>query len=231
MTKKIFPLLKVLTYILWVPFIITISFEMITFSDWIYEFNWERNNISYKTNLNKDQLNSASDQIKDYFKNDQEKIKISVVQSGRTILNLFNQREIDHMIDVKNLVKTTLLFEKISLFFIFFFFVIISYKNGFKKLFRLLYKTVYKSLLIWSGIFLIILSGIVINFNASFILFHKILFRNDLWILDPRTDYLLMMFPERFFLEVCLAILFIFVIINFLIFISSYLLDRKLNPR
>ena len=125
MTKKIFPLLKVLTYILWVPFIITISFEMITFSDWIYEFNWERNNISYKTNLNKDQLNSASDQIKDYFKNDQEKIKISVVQSGRTILNLFNQREIDHMIDVKNLVKTTLLFEKISLFFIFFIIIVV----------------------------------------------------------------------------------------------------------
>ena len=51
---------------------------MITFSDWIYEFNWERNNISYKTNLYKDQLNSVSDQIKDYFKNDQEKIEILV---------------------------------------------------------------------------------------------------------------------------------------------------------
>ncbi|MBK90366.1 MAG: TIGR01906 family membrane protein [Chloroflexi bacterium] len=231
MTKKIFPLLKIFTYILWVPFIITISFEMITFSDWIYEFNWERNNISYKTNLNEDQLNSVSDQIKDYFKDDQEKIEISLQQPGTTVFNLFNQREIDHMIDVKNLVKATLLFEKISLFFIFFAIVIISYKNGFKQLFSFLFNIVYKSLLIWSSIFIIILFGIIINFNATFILFHKIFFRNDLWILDPRSDYLLIMFPERFFLEVCLAILLVFVIINFLFFITSLFLDRRLNPR
>ena len=231
MTKKIFPLLKIFTYILWVPFIITISFEMITFSDWIYEFNWERNNISYKSNLGKDQLNSVSDQIKDYFKDDQEKIEISLQQPGTTVFNLFNQREIDHMIDVKNLVKATLLFEKISLFFIFFTIVIISYKNGFKQLFSFLFNIVYKSLLIWSSIFIIILFGIIINFNATFILFHKIFFRNDLWILDPRSDYLLIMFPERFFLEVCLAILLVFVIINFLFFITSLFLDRRLNPR
>ena len=135
------------------------------------------------------------------------------------------------MVDVKNLVKTTLLFEKISLFFIFFSIVIISYKNGFKKLFNFIFNIVYKSLLLWSGIFLIILLGIIINFNATFILFHKIFFRNDLWILDPRTDYLLIMFPERFFLEVCLAILIVFVIINLLFFMTSWLLDKKLNPR
>ncbi|MEC7837120.1 MAG: TIGR01906 family membrane protein [Chloroflexota bacterium] len=231
MTKKIFSLLKIFTYILWVPFIITISFEMITFSDWIYEFNWERNNISYKSNLRVDQLNSVSDQIKDYFKDDQEKIGISLQDPGKTAFNLFNQKEIDHMVDVKNLVKTTLLFEKISLFFIFFSIVIISYKNGFKKLFNFIFNIVYKSLLLWSGIFLIILLGIIINFNATFILFHKIFFRNDLWILDPRTDYLLIMFPERFFLEVCLAILIVFVIINLLFFMTSWLLDKKLNPR
>ena len=86
MTKKIFSLLKIFTYILWVPFIITISFEMITFSDWIYEFNWERNNISYKSNLRVDQLNSVSDQIKDYFKDDQEKIRISLQDPGKRFL-------------------------------------------------------------------------------------------------------------------------------------------------
>lgn len=231
MSKKIFPLLRISSYLLWVPFIITISFEMITFSDWIYELNWERNNIIYKTNLDKEQLNSASDQIKDYFKNDQEKIEISLQQPGITVSNLFNQKEIDHMVDVKNLVKATLLFEKISLFFIFFSIVIISFKNGFNQLFNFIFNIVYKSLLIWSGIFLIILSGIIINFNATFILFHKIFFRNDLWILDPRSDYLLIMFPEKFFLEICLTILLVFVIINLIFFITSLLLDRKLNPR
>ena len=44
--------------------------------NWV--FNWEKNNISYKTNLSKTDLNEASDQIKDYFKNDQEKINIVI---------------------------------------------------------------------------------------------------------------------------------------------------------
>lgn len=231
MIKKIFPLLKISSYILWVPFIITISFEMITFSDWIYEFNWERNNISYKTNLYKDQLNSVSDQIKDYFKNDQEKIEILVQQPGRGIFDLFNQKEIDHMVDVKNLIKATLLLEKISFFFIFFSIMIITYKNGYKQLFNLIYNIVYKSLILWSGIFFIVILGMIINFNSTFILFHKIFFRNDLWILDPRTDYLLIMFPERFFLEICLIILTLFVAINIVLLVTSWAFDRKLNPR
>ena len=93
MIKKIFPFLKYISYFLWVPLILTISFEIITFSDWIYEFNWGRNNISYKSNLTNNELDQVSNQIKDYFKNDDEKISINIERDKS--VNLFNQREID----------------------------------------------------------------------------------------------------------------------------------------
>ena len=214
MIKKIFPSLKYISYLLWVPLILTISFEIITFSDWIYEFNWDRNNISYRSNLTNNELDQVSDQIKDYFKNDDEKITINIERNKS--INLFNQREIDHMVDVKNLIEFTLLFERISLVIIFFTLIISSYINGLKEIQRVLIQIIYKSFIIWSGIILLIILGMVINFNYTFTLFHKIFFRNDLWILDPRNDYLLILFPERFFLEICIIILLLFTLINFL---------------
>ena len=228
MIKKIFPFLKYISYFLWVPLILTISFEIITFSDWIYEFNWDRNNISYRSNLTNNELDQVSDQIKDYFKNDDEKITINIERNKS--INLFNQREIDHMVDVKNLIKFTLLFERISLVIIFFTLIISSYINGLKEIQRVLIQIIYKSFIIWSGIILLIISGMVINFNYTFTLFHKIFFRNDLWILDPRNDYLLIMFPERFFLEICIIILLLFTLINFLLLSVTWILRKRLDP-
>tara|TARA_B100000700_G_scaffold73625_1_gene82142 strand:- start:6549 stop:7238 length:690 start_codon:yes stop_codon:yes gene_type:complete len=228
MIKKIFPFLKYISYFLWVPLILTISFEIITFSDWIYEFNWGRNNISYKSNLTNNELDQVSNQIKDYFKNDDEKISINIERDKS--VNLFNQREIDHMVDVKNLIKFTLLFERISLVIIFFTLIISSYINGLKEIQRILIKIIYKSFIIWSGIILLIILGMVVNFNYTFTLFHKIFFRNDLWILDPRSDYLLIMFPERFFLEICIIILLLFTFINLFLISITWLLRKRLNP-
>ena len=36
------------------------------------------------------------------------------------------------------------------------------------------------------------------GFEAAFTRFHEVLFSNDLWQLDPRTDRLIQMYPEGF---------------------------------
>ena len=40
-----------------------------------------------------------------------------------------------------------------------------------------------------------------IDFNSLFILFHKIAFTNDLWLLDPQTDLLIRLMPTGFFMS------------------------------
>ena len=65
MNKKISTSIKIFSSILWVPVTLCISLEIITFSDWIYEYNWTRNQISQNTGIKIDQLNQVSDQIKD----------------------------------------------------------------------------------------------------------------------------------------------------------------------
>ena len=65
MNKKISTSIKIFSSILWVPVTLCISLEIITFSDWVYEYNWTRNQISQNTGIKIDQLNQVSDQIKD----------------------------------------------------------------------------------------------------------------------------------------------------------------------
>jgi integral membrane protein (TIGR01906 family) len=46
----------------------------------------------------------------------------------------------------------------------------------------------------------VVLVGLLslLDFSGLWTRFHQIAFRNDLWMLDPRTDYLIMLFPEPF---------------------------------
>lgn len=49
----------------------------------------------------------------------------------------------------------------------------------------------------------------LINFNAAFVLMHKIFFRNDDWMFHPSTDPIINLLPETFFLHCALVIILI----------------------
>ncbi|MCT1989293.1 DUF1461 domain-containing protein, partial [Helcococcus kunzii] len=58
---------------------------------------------------------------------------------------------------------------------------------------------------------------ISIDFSSAFVKFHKIFFDNDLWLLDPKTDLMIRMLPEKYFLNISIRI--------FLSFISGVILS------
>ena len=45
-----------------------------------------------------------------------------------------------------------------------------------------------------------------LDFNAAFNFFHRLLFTNDLWLLDPRTDLLIRVCPQSMFMHMGLRI-------------------------
>ena len=231
MNKKISTSFKIFSSILWVPVTLCISLEIITFSDWVYEYNWTRNQISQNTGLKIDQLNEVSDQIKGYFKDDQEKLEILLQQPGRQVFSLFNQKEIDHMIDVKNLIQATLLFERIGLVLLLVFFIFFLFREGSNIFYENFKRIILGSFLIWSILLFLIIFGMIVDFNYTFTLFHKIMFTNDLWILDPNTDFLIMIFPQRFFLEISAAIIILFLLINLIIYFLIFSFWKFFTPR
>ena len=69
---------------------------------------------------------------------------------------------------------------------------------------------------------------IAINFNACFILFHKIMFSNDYWIFDPQLDPVINMLPEEFFMHMGITILVIMLIVSIILQLL-YRLLKKIN--
>ncbi|NLD34566.1 MAG: DUF1461 domain-containing protein [Clostridiales bacterium] len=55
--------------------------------------------------------------------------------------------------------------------------------------------------LIFFGLIVAVLLWGVINFEGMFHAFHRVLFRNDLWLLDPQKDLLLQLMPLPFFVS------------------------------
>ena len=96
-------------------------------------------------------------------------------------------------------------------------------------------KVLCKSFLITSGVFLGITAALtifaVMDFNSFWTSFHHVFFTNDLWLLDPNTDVLIMMVPEQFFFDLVTRIIIrfvsIFVIFNAAAFTGLKLYNRK----
>lgn len=66
----------------------------------------------------------------------------------------------------------------------------------------------------------------MINFDKSFIIFHKMAFRNDYWVFDPALDPVITMLPQEFFMHSFLLIVATVILIS-LILSAIYLSIRS----
>lgn len=210
-------------------FLIAGNVGYITNSDWLYSYGWWRNGTTDRTGLPISELNSVSDQIKDYFNNDVERLDVSV-NTSQGEFSLFTEREILHMIDVKVLMQGV--YE-------------VSIWTGLAMLvtvglgFAIRQRAFVHSLSSWirwsvglSGlviVFLVVVS--LINFGWVFTLFHQLSFANDLWLLDPYRHYLLLLFPQRFFLEATMFIAVLTVIEFAGAYVAARLIEIKLSVK
>jgi integral membrane protein (TIGR01906 family) len=108
---------------------------------------------------------------------------------------LFNDREVGHMEDVQALIQFFLRMQVVAAAVVAVrILVAVFLDRGVVNLGR--------DMLISTALMvaLVVLVGIAsaIDFDALWTRFHQVAFRNDLWLLDPTRDYLIMLFPEPF---------------------------------
>lgn len=53
---------------------------------------------------------------------------------------------------------------------------------------------------------LLLVIACLINFDKLFVLFHRVVFDNDDWLFDPKTDPIINLLPETYFMECALVI-------------------------
>lgn len=147
------------------------------------------------------ELKMAARGLIDYFNNSRKSPQIQVMQDGEES-DLFSSQEVDHLKDVKRLIR---LFYTIQWFTLAY--VVVYIIAGFIMRRRAFLKQLTKVLLLgglftW-GLFAFLGIWAAIDFNSLFHTLHVVSFSNDLYFLDP-TDSLIIMFPEEFFRDAAL---------------------------
>jgi len=123
--------------------------------------------------------------------------------------NFFTDQEIVHLNDVKSLVLFIY-----SIFIAIVAILVISIHNNSKEFL----KSIKYSILLNFFLFLVCILC-MIRFDILFDALHKILFRNDFWLLDPESSNLIKFFPIAIFEEIAIYIGFFVIITSILLWI------------
>ena len=180
--------------------LVTTNVRLVADSPYLYSYGFQKYGIESVTGIEMGQLELAGEKIRDYFSNDQDYLVIGIERQGQKIKNLYNQREILHMKDVKNLIQ---LIYSIQIWSLLLFITLILI--GFLSIRLRKFSNVIDPIS-WGGGLTLGIAAVVgilslFGFQRLFLFFHLVSFDNDLWILDPTRDYLIMMFPQGFFFD------------------------------
>ena len=151
-----------------------------------------------------------------------------MVEYNGNDVSLYKEREILHMVDVKALMQSVFSITRWSGVFL-----LLLLATGLlvlkEKTFPLLLRSLKWSA-IGTGVFLVIFGGTAaIDFGWLFTQFHFLSFANDLWLLDPYNDYLIIMFPQQFFFEATLFIGLLTIVDFGLIYGAARLARKRLS--
>ena len=170
----------------------------------LYRHGFDKYDVSRVTGIERDDLVVAARQIRGYFNSTSEPLEIRAKVFGEE-RELFNQREVVHMRDVKHLIWGVYGVGLAASVYLLGFMGV-----GFFVHRRLFAPILFKYLLWGSSLTLgvVLLVGLIalVGFDSLFRFFHQVSFANDFWRLDARSDYLVMMFPQGFWLDATLFV-------------------------
>lgn len=181
------------------------------------------------TGISLDQLSAVNREIRSYLLGFTDApLWINVVTNEGASLSIFNDREVNHMVDVRNLMQ---LFWKIheGLFILILSSLTISFIAFRDDPLLKIATDVRAASLTGIGLFVILATLIFTGFDSAFYKFHELMFTNDLWILNESTDRLLQMYPRDFWYWVTFRLAVVTSIVIVLMFGLSqlYLKIRK----
>ena len=195
-----------------------------------YGFSKYKDQIDYYLDITDDELRSAGAQIRDYFNNDEEFLAVNVIVGGVRVTNLYNDREVAHMKDVKGLVQGVDVIWKLSGLYLLGFAAVGLILQG-RSFLRPLGKYAAIGGGVTLGLVALVGLGSLAGFDRLFVAFHEVSFSNDLWLLDPRRDALIAMFPQGFFFDATILIVGSTIVQALLLLAVPTLLARRATRR
>lgn len=168
-----------------------------------FEAGQRRFHVDQTTGLSFPQIDRVDVGIVRFFRTD-ESLPAALSASGASP-DVFKVKEVLHMNDVRGIVRLMARAEIFSL-------VVVA---GCVALWLATWRQggalALSHALVYSAIFTIVL-GLVVGvvtyfaFDALFLTFHELVFQNNYWMLDPRTDHLIQLFPFEFWYDAMIAV-------------------------
>lgn len=216
--------MKVVNFIIYNIFsimILLVVTYLLATTPYFYNYEFKKNKTIETTGLTSQELQKSIKKFNNYL-SDKEKnlnFEVNLLDDNKKI---YNQKEIEHMHDVKEI------FMKIKVITSIYFIVTIGnyihmdLKNNSKEYLLNLFKYGF-----YNSLSIVILVGIlcIFNFETSFLYFHRIFFDNDKWLLS-NDDMLILQLPEVFFKDAAILIIFLTLFINATLY---FLLKRTIN--
>lgn len=200
MGMRILPAIASVGFVLAVPILLfTTNIRFLASDTGYLEGGLRRHDAAENTGIALNELDYAVGAIVRYFEDDADTLRILVFTGGQETA-LFSEDETLHMEDVKGLMRTIFRANEVALGFVLAYVAATVLWAG-ERSGRTLAKETLAA--VGAGALVGVAVGIIalVGFDGAWNQLHEILFTNDLWLLDPRTDRLIQMFPETFWAE------------------------------
>lgn len=189
--------------------LLILSIEMFALNPSFFTGEYSKLNTAQDIGMSEQDLTAVTNKLINYI-TDADKDLNMKADIGGEMQEVFGEREKDHMVDVKALYLSAR-----SVRTVFFIGAAVLVIATFVIRKKQALKTLCKSFLYVSGVFVVIVGALglyaAVDFTSFWISFHHLFFTNDLWLLDPRTDVLIMMVPEQFFSDLVARIIIRFI--------------------
>ena len=187
-------------FIIFLPiFLITSNVRILASNADYYQHGFRKYQATQATGIPLADLDRAAGQIIDYFEDDSTSLRIIVSEDGQET-SLFNARETEHMKDVKTLMRFVYRLNEVSLAIVLTYVGAVFLWSREKSL-----RTLAAQAIAGVGVGFAAIAAVGVfaltGFDQTWTRFHELVFSNDLWKLNPATDHLIQMFPEKFWQE------------------------------
>jgi len=142
--------------------------------------------------------------IADYLTGRRQDFQYTYKDEDEKEITCFQPHEAAHMADCRGLIRTAGTLRWILAAAALVFFAVGIFLRESRKKFA---AGIVAGFAAVAAVFLAVLLWGLVNFDGLFITFHKVLFNNDGWLLDPKTDMLIRLMPTQFFVSMGVRVL------------------------
>ncbi|SHJ16401.1 integral membrane protein TIGR01906 [Dethiosulfatibacter aminovorans DSM 17477] len=187
---------SIITVIVLPVFVLLFVFQLAVFDLDYFEKKFIENNTMEITGLDLDQLMRVSDETLKYLNDERQDLILHEEVNGEEI-QVFEENELNHMRDVKILFMNGFIIKNAAMFISILCLVYLVFKDG-----KLLWKTIRTGAILYLLLIGAVAVMAYVDFRSVFVVFHKLLFTNELWIMDPKEDIMIQMLPLDFFMGI-----------------------------